>query len=762
MNVPSTAALPGATRSLVLAALALAGCTLFDTRPGVEILPGGDLVGRDSVELRVEAGGAPEARILVDGKPLGSPIPTGVDVRVDVSTVPEGVHELVARVEQSPSPRTSAPRRLEVRKFGYQVPVEIVGASGPWEPLVAEVRSPDPLASVTANVRDAAGDTLPCDVAVVSADRRTWSVSTGLRTLRELGSASVEVEATDDLAFTGRGRAVLAMPSRIAVDFEQPSGRVQPPVRIVASAAVPVPSATLWVSGVGRPAMPLREVGPSPWSVPLGEAELAPGAYSFEFRRDDVQLDGRASATVVAPAELASCSVEGGGASVTPVRCGVVTFRVPPFAVALEGTAFGEAPPGDLAFLQASDRSWRICPSDVRWKRGPVPFTATIVARDSGGAVLERLGCPFTLGWQWADPGSDPVSDGADALRGRVLAVHAPSPDAARIALQGGAGTVDAGLLRVATRAGAPGVFTVGDIRNGDPIASAAATLGSASALAWTRAAAPSLAEGLLHDALGAAWTPWPLSIEPDQGARSPSLASDSLGPQAVAWVEDSIRGTSVVRVRWAGAAWAMLAPIAPSVPGGRIEAPSVAPAGPAGPGPHVGFIEVWPDDSQRARVVGWDGAAWIALGTDLGSSRLGPRTTDSARVHLAADSSHAWVYLQSRTKGFYGFTWKVDPFTSTWQAGPGALEHPSGLLRTNEASVGLPSDGRGPVAVTTFTRFDGQAEVWVCPTTWGYECASLGAVAGAPHSAIVVDPDSMTVAWTASDGTVHVRTLTP
>ncbi len=38
------------------------------------------------------------------------------------------------------------------------------------------------------------------------------------------------------------------MPTRIAVTFQQPSGEVAPPVRVVATPAVRVPSATLWAS----------------------------------------------------------------------------------------------------------------------------------------------------------------------------------------------------------------------------------------------------------------------------------------------------------------------------------------------------------------------------------------------------------------------------------------------------------------------------------------------------------------------------------
>ncbi len=110
----------------------------------------------------------------------------------------------MARVEQSPSPRTSAPRRLEIRKFGYQVPVEIVQQSDPWEPVVFQVRSPDPIATVTATARGtSAFVSLPCDPPVPSADRRTWTVAVGGGTLKELGSVSFGVEVKDDMGLEG-------------------------------------------------------------------------------------------------------------------------------------------------------------------------------------------------------------------------------------------------------------------------------------------------------------------------------------------------------------------------------------------------------------------------------------------------------------------------------------------------------------------------------------------------------------------------------
>jgi hypothetical protein len=760
VNVLPRRAGRAASLPLFAAVAALCGCQIFDTRPAVVVLPFGVLVGKDWIDIRVEAGGAPTARILVDGTPVGDPVSTDEDVRLDISKVAEGVHELVARVEQSSAPRTSAPQRLEVRRVQHQVKVEMTAPLGPWDPTVVEVRSPDPVTRMTASARDGAGNALPCEAPVPSTDHRTWTVAVGGGTLSVLGSLVVDAEATDYMGFKGSGRLALSMPTRILVTFRQPSGETVPPVRIVATPAVPVPSATLWVSGVGRPAMPLREVGRSPWDVTLAENELASGAYSFEFRRADVELDGQASLTVREPGKLGSCSVEGGGTAVTPARCGVVTYRLPPYAVTLEGTAFGEAPPGDLALVQESAASWRICPTDLRWKRGPVSFVATVAARDAGGGVVEWTRCDFTLGWQWADPGADPVTDGAAPLRGTVLAVHAPSPAGARIALQGQPGTADEGTLRIATRAAGPGSFTLGEPYGGSTAGEAAAVLGPASALAWTRAPAHGIAEGLLQESLGAAWTPWPLSSGTAPGVRSPSLAADQAGPRAVAWVEEGAEGTSVVQVRWAGAAWALLAPITPSVPGARIENPSIAPAGPGAMGPHVAFLEVAPDESQRPRVVAWDGKDWLEMTTGALAVPFGPRSTDAARVHLAADASRAWIYLRSRAMGIHSFEWKG----SYWLEGPayGNLEPPSGLIRVDALAVGVPSDGRASVAVHSFTRPDGQAEVWACPTLWRFECSSLGPTSGAPHAAIAIDPDSMTVAWTASDGTVHVRTLTP
>jgi hypothetical protein len=82
--------------------------------------------------------------------------------------------------------------------------------------------------------------------------------------------------------------------------------------------------------------------------------------------------------------------------------------------------------------------------------------------------------------------------------------------------------------------------------------------------------------------------------------------------------------------------------------------------------------------------------------------------------------------------------------------------------VRADAVAVRYANDGRPPTTAITLTRPDGQAEVRICPTTSGGDCLSLGPVGGAPHRAIALDAWGMTVAWTASDGTVHVRTLTP
>lgn len=744
--------------ALVAVAASLAGCEFLDTRPAVEILPATDLMGRDTVAIRVEAGGAPQVRLLVDGVPLGSPVPTGTDLNVDLSPVAEGVHVLEARVEQSTSPRRSAPRRLEVRRLGYRVPMTITDRSGPWQPYLAEVRASEPLARVTVNAWQGGAATLPTTVTPASADRRTWTVAVPGWSLADLGLLSMEVAVEDDMGFPGNGFHSAQMPTRVAVTFREPAGSVSPPVRIVAIPAVPVPGATLWGSTVGAGWRQLREVGPSPWDVTLGETDLGPGSWVFEFRRPDVELAGRAEATVLAPSGLATCAVEGGAATITPSRCGLVTYRAPPASVALEGEIAGWPPPPGLAAIPVSDRSWRVCPSDVRWKTGPGPVPVQVVARDAGGAVLERTPCTLTIGWQWGDPGADPVTDGVAALRGRVLALHTPSASASRLAILARSADPGAGEIRVAVAAG-PGAFTPGPSLAGSPASAAAASLGPASAISWTQASAPGIAEGLLQAALGAAWSPWPLLADPSRATRSPAVAA---GAQVAAWVEDRGDGTTSIQVRMAGVG--SLPPILPSATGARLEEPAVAAAGPDGVAPLVAFLEVLSDDTQRVHVQGWDGTSWRAVASEIPAAYLGPRSTDRARTHLAADASRAFLYLHSRAKGLRGFAWKrTGTLTPYWEPGPGLLEPSSGVVRTDAAATGLPADGRAAVIFTAFQRpADGMAEIWACPTLWGYECASLGPVPGAPVEAVAVDPDAMSVAWTAGDGTVHVRTLLP
>ena len=220
------------------------------------------------------------------------------------------------------------------------------------------------MATVTPSARGTSGSvSLPLDPPVPSANRRTWTVAVGGGTLSELGSVFVAVEVTDDMGLRGTATAYFTMPTRIAVTFQQPTGEVAPPFRVVATTAVRVPSATLWASSPTRPSFRLRDVGPSPWNVTLGETDLVPGVYTFEFRRDDVDLAGNTTATVTLPIVRPSCSVERFASTVTSERCGLVSFAAPPSTARLEGTAFGEPWPGDLYLIPFDARTWRVCPS---------------------------------------------------------------------------------------------------------------------------------------------------------------------------------------------------------------------------------------------------------------------------------------------------------------------------------------------------------------------------------------------------------------
>jgi hypothetical protein len=743
---------------------ALCGCQIFDTRPAVVVLPSGVLVGKDWIDIRVEAGGAPTARILVDGTPVGDPVSTDQDVRLDISKVAEGVHELVARVEQSSAPRTSAPQRLEVRRVGYRVPLAVTVTSGPWDPVTAKVTSPNVLDQVTVVVTDSTLAVVP-STTEASADRRTVTVRIGPASLKDLGTVVVEANAVDDMGFPGAARTSATMPASVQVTFRAPERFSILPVRIQATTSVPVPSATLWVSSPGSlAAIPIRQVGRSPWDVTIPENELGPGNWSFEFRRDDVSLNGAAYTSATGAPLLASCQPGGGRPGITGARCAVASYRLPPARVELAGTSAAGLLTGDVTVSPAALGAWSVCISDRLWKLGPGPLTADLRAYGANGLEVDRTPCVTAIAWDWTDPGADPVTDGVSPIHGQVLAVHAPSAPATRLAWLGAPGHPGAAEVRVGTRAGAPGAFTPGDALGGATVSSAAAALGPSSVVAWSAGAAPGLVEALLQGALGDPWIAWPpgrLGPEAGRTGSTPAVAIDRFGARAVAWVEASADGSTVIRVRGGPGGEELLPSIATAIAGGFVESPSVAVTAPGFVGPAVAFVDVAPDGSQQGRIVAWDGTGWSPVGPPLAPGHFVARVYGASKLSLAADATRAWVAIDGGSN-----TWSILEYRPAWTGQPPSWQPAqphvpsqySGSLH-GIAAIGLPPEG-DPVIAFANQFVVGQPPVLlVCRGRAGFLVEEL---ASAPQMALALDADSMTVAWTAADGTIHVRTLTP
>jgi hypothetical protein len=423
--------------------------------------------------------------------------------------------------------------------------------------------------------------------------------------------------------------------------------------------------------------------------------------------------------------------------------------------------AFGEPWPGDLYLIQQDARSWRVCPSSSRWMRGPAPFTATALALDDRNAAVERVSCSFVMGWEWSAEGGEPVAEGAGIVRGRVLAIRGQSGGVARLALLGTTPDAVAGAVRVGSREPTAGNFAFVEAVAPGVAADAVADLDGWSAIAWIPASGPGVAEGLLERWLGSGFVPWPLAADGNRATSNPAIAASIDGPAATAWVEEAPDGTSLLRARAYPPLWTLLPPVAPEVSGGRVASPSVSPSGPMGYGPHLAFLEISPGGSQRVRVIAWDGSAWTPWPVSFPAISFGSWGQDPARVFLSSERSRAWVHVLSKDQGLRAFGW-TDGTPGTWTEDPILLDPQQGTVWADAVAVGLPFDGRSPAAAITSTRGDGQAEVRICPSTSGRDCVSLQPAGGAPHRAIALDPHGMSVAWTASDGTVHVRTLTP
>jgi hypothetical protein len=134
------------------AVVLLGGCQWLDTRPEVTITPAGDLTAHEFLDIQVDAGGAPEVQILLDGRLWGSPIPAGKLVHLDVRALLKGNHELVARVEKGTSPRVSQPRKLIRVLSEPDLILRSTVENDPWKLFAIEFTADVPLSDVAVEV----------------------------------------------------------------------------------------------------------------------------------------------------------------------------------------------------------------------------------------------------------------------------------------------------------------------------------------------------------------------------------------------------------------------------------------------------------------------------------------------------------------------------------------------------------------------------------------------------------------------------------
>ncbi|MGA8892438.1 MAG: hypothetical protein WB493_12780 [Anaeromyxobacteraceae bacterium] len=736
---------PGAALA-VSVALLLSGCQWMDTRPEVTITPAGDLVGYEFVDLQVDAGGAPQVQFYVDGKPLWGPFPTGQVIHLDTQVLAKGDHELVARIEQGTSPRVSAPRKLVRVLTQPDLAVRATVEEDPWKPFIVTFRADVPMSDLTIDVTGLEQKPYPFTREI--APDRTSVVVTVEGTLVGLGFVTVRLQARGPDGERGDTTVQRQMPDPIRVDFQSRSNEH---VDLLFTPRVPVPGATLVVSDGSGHEFVVGEFGPSPWEVRLPDGTLGSGSRTFEFRRADARL-APSYFTVNLPPGFLTCVLDTVPATLAPGRCARVTNPVPLRSLQIS------YPDSWMTLTPVSDTEWRLCVSAWPWKQKVVVLTPRLDAVSTTGFPLlnryDPVSCTFPVAWDWQDPGADPVTDGVAPLRGSLLGVRAITPDVIRLAYLGAEGTPDAGSVHVATRATAGGAFDPGQALNGHPVLDPSAALGDRSAVAW-RDAATGAVGALLQDGIGGAWSAWPQADGPGEASEPPALARDASGPTAIAWSERLVDGTTRVRVRVASTGWTDLPSISPFRPGSPIRSVTVAAPTPLGAGVVVAFVE---EDlvaaRQYATVVSWSGTSWDRINSSMYPSSFFPHSSEPLRLSLAGSPSALYLFLAMPTLAPQVWRWD-GPVMISMGGGNGV---PGGLH-----AASAPSDGRDALVAWTVPGTGGATEVRIGPPAgqWGTNTL-IATVRSGGVTSLAVDADGMSVAWTTSDGAIHVRTLTP
>lgn len=629
-------------RASLLALLALAGCQLFDTRPKVEILPAGLLVGGWEIDLVVKAADdPPTAIILIDGRVHGEPVAVNRRVTVKLYDVPEGMHTLSARIDSGSAPRQSADSPLLVRP----PPPELVdvqppaGPVDPWTPLAAELTFSEAVTDLTwtasSNLQDSLG---AADIEVVLSADRTRATVRLARPMVEYGWVWLVVVPYGPYGNASWTSVAWKLPD-IVVTFDSPAADgalVHGTVSIEARSSSPIPDAELLLNGVA-----IATLGPSPWALAWDSTSVPSGSSAtFTIRRAPLSITGSRSVQVDnIPPTLLGCQVAG---AVQPGvgSCIVAEFSEPVIGVGVSVTVGGlpwsvpsiyAAPPytGDSSY-----KAVRVCPSGAV-PALPVEMILTYSAVDlAGNAFTSPQACTFTLERWWRPWGDGPVAAASGSLVGRVAEVRgglrSTYPEGewnhpwAYLLLLGG--PQDDGLIRYGTGlAGEP--FPLSSAFNASPAAELAG--GIYDKVAWVeRTDGPGLAfSSTLHSFA------YRIQLNVDATHDARHVALDDYGGYA-AWSEETEVGGRAV--------WAVGGPLG-SDPAGVADFPSIVYFGPAvGPAgsavttsPAVAFVDTPPGGVPSVRVAGWNGKAWLSIG---GALNIDPATAAGEPLLLYSD----------------------------------------------------------------------------------------------------------------------------
>lgn len=688
MTDPMRTLRPPSRRWAAVLALALVapGCTLFDTRPELHILPKGTLLAGASLTVTIQGPAGGEVQLYVDGETLGEPVQVGVPVTVDTSGLAEGTRGLVARLAAAAEPRASAPSTLIVDHTPPAVaasPPEVV--TDPLQPLVIELRFSEPVDPDSLAL--ALTSTYVPDVPAaqeISADRTMLTLRVE-PPLDLYGAVRIEGTVADRAGNDVRISRAWHLPD-VDVVFTQPApwSWVGGAVHVQADASPGVAQGALFANGVEVAAL-----GPPPWNASWDSTGVPEGVATLEIRVPGRYVRSAPLQVYIdnTPPTVVSC---GNPRPVDPWVWECVTF-VFSEEVTLTGAVLTIGATTVSSYLRGGGRWWFVCPYSVAPVSQPLEKVALVQqVRDRAG-LGGSVTCSVPL-----RPVRRPWGDGPHLEAGSFLgslALAMSSVDAynvERVSLFGARPSGPTGAAPVVRVDGsAPASWKSRGSPAYDPAAAASDVRYAypyypwRSILAWVErlAGGPGLARFRWIESSVAAVEDFPpLNADASRDAKDLSLYLDN-GRAIAAWSEETDNGRAI-RVK-------NLVLDQQSFVGGAVSDPLAVGERPwvwiNGPdtGPAVAYLETATGGVAQVRAAGWTGSAWRSLGASANLDALRP----AADPVLIGSSAFFLAWVEAGLV----LVRRWDPYALQW--GPAEVlntdaARPARLLRGCEAHV--------------------------------------------------------------------------